>query len=203
MSEDNTTSIQSESQENQDINKNENKNEINIDDLKEPLIFGDTEKVKQISAQKGKSCLKKEKNLSKSSVKILLDENEKKEEKLNEKIKERRKKRTQFKTVKEPTELKNKKLLIMNMNLEKIDEIVENKESDSNNNNKNDNNNNLNNIIEEINPKKFIRKGKRSTTLMEKSKLSEKLLTEEMKLEVRQENLVIQERGNPKKNMSR
>ena len=189
MSEDNTTSIQSESQENQDINKNENKNEINIDDLKEPLIFGDTEKVKQISAQKGKSCLKKEKNLSKSSVKILLDENEKKEEKLNEKIKERRKKRTQFKTVKEPTELKNKKLLIMNMNLEKIDEIVENKESDSNNNNKNDNNNNLNNIIEEINPKKFIRKGKRSTTLMEKSKLSEKLLTEEMKLEVRQENL--------------
>ncbi len=203
MSEDNTTSIQSESQENQDINKNENKNEINIDDLKEPLIFGDTEKVKQISAQKGKSCLKKDKNLSKSSVKILLDENEKKEEKLNEKIKERRKKRTQFKTVKEPTELKNKKLLIMNMNLEKIDEIVENKESDSNNNNKNDNNNNLNNIIEEINPKKFIRKGKRSTTLMEKSKLSEKLLTEEMKLEVRQENLVIQERGNPKKNMSR
>ncbi len=199
MSEDNTTSIQSESQENQDINKNENKNEINIDDLKEPLIFGDTEKVKQISAQKGKSCLKKEKNLSKSSVKILLDENEKKEEKLNEKIKERRKKRTQFKTVKEPTELKNKKLLIMNMNLEKIDEIVENKESDSNNNNKNDNNNNLNNIIEEINSKKFIRKGKRSTTLMEKSKLSEKLLTEEMKLEVRQENLVIQERGNPKK----
>ena len=34
---------------------------------------------------------------------------------------------------------------------------------------------------------------------MEKSRLAEKLLSEEMKLEVRQENLVIQEKGNPKK----
>ena len=97
---------------------------------------------------------------------------------LNEIVKERRKKRTQFKTVKEPIELKDKKLLKMNIKQPTLEKIEEEKD---------------------IKPKKFIRKNKRSITLMEKSKLAENLLKEEMKLEVRQENLVIQERGNPKK----
>ena len=193
-----TTITSSQSQENEKLTETNN-NEIDINDLKEPIIFGDEEKIKQIKQSSptiGKSILKKEKekekHLSKPSVKLLIKENEK--ENVNEKIKERRKKRTQFKTVKEPRELKDKKFL--EMKLEKIDEIVDNKNEINNNIN---NNNLINKINSEINPKKFIRKGKRSTTLMEKSKLSEKLLAAEMKLEVRQENLVIQEKGNPKK----
>ena len=47
--------------------------------------------------------------------------------------------------------------------------------------------------------KKFIRKGKRSTTLIEKCKLSQKLIAAEMNLQVKQENLIIIEKGNPSK----
>ena len=111
-------------------------------------------------------------------------------------MKERRKKRPKFKTVKEPKELKDKKFLDMNLKKDVIQELQN--ENEENNNEKNNNDNNIKN---EIKPK-FIRKGKRSTTLMEKSKLAEKLLSEEMKVEVRQENLVIQEKGNPKKNIN-
>ena len=46
---------------------------------------------------------------------------------------------------------------------------------------------------------KFVRKGKRSTTLIEKSKLAQKLLTAEMNIQVNQEKLIIQEKGNPSK----
>ena len=164
--------------ENQD--KKEEQNEININDLKEPLMFVDEEKINQKNSET-KSCLKKDKTGQKPSVKIIVPESD--NQNLNEVIKERRKKRPQFKTVKEPVELKDKKLL--NMDLKKdiiIEEEITKEDS-----------------INEIKPKKFIRKGKRSTTLMEKSRLAEKLLAEEMKLEVRQENLVIQEKGNPKK----
>ena len=52
---------------------------------------------------------------------------------------------------------------------------------------------------EQTEGKKFIRKGKRSTTLKERNKLSQKLLAAEMTLEVKQENLIIQEKGNPSK----
>ena len=48
---------------------------------------------------------------------------------------------------------------------------------------------------EQTEGKKFIRKGKRSTTLKERNKLSQKLLAAEMTLEVKQENLIIQERN--------
>ena len=160
--------------------KKEEQNEININDLKEPLMFVDEEKINQKNSET-KSCLKKDKTGQKPSVKIIVPESD--NQNLNEVIKERRKKRPQFKTVKEPVELKDKKLL--NMDLKKdiiIEEEITKEDS-----------------INEIKPKKFIRKGKRSTTLMEKSRLAEKLLAEEMKLEVRQENLVIQEKGNPKK----
>ena len=160
--------------------KKEEQNEININDLKEPLMFVDEEKINQKNSET-KSCLKKDKTGQKPSVKIIVPESD--NQNLNEVIKERRKKRPQFKTVKEPVELKDKKLL--NMDLKKdiiIEEEITKEDS-----------------INEIKPNKFIRKGKRSTTLMEKSRLAEKLLAEEMKLEVRQENLVIQEKGNPKK----
>ena len=155
-------------------------NEIKIEDLKEPLLFFDEEKISQESHVK--SCLKKEKNPNKHAVKIIVPESD--PQNINEVMKERRKKRPQFKTVKEPIELKDKKLLNMNIKKDVIKET--------------DNEKNENEIKNEIKPK-FVRKGKRSTTLMEKSKLAEKLLSEEMKLEVRQENLVIQEKGNPKK----
>ena len=58
-------------------------------------------------------------------------------EEVSEQVKERRKKRTQFKTVKEPKELKNNAF--------------------------------------EIKDNKFVRKSKRSTTLVENSKISDKL----------------------------
>ena len=155
-------------------------NKISIEDLKEPFIFVDEDKTKQSN----KSCLKKEKNTGKHAVKIIVPESD--TQNLNEVVKERRKRRPQFKTVKEPNELKDKKLLDMKLKNEVIQEINENNES------------NIDEIKNEIKPK-FIRKGKRSTTLMEKSNLAQKLLSEEMKVEVRQENLVIQEKGNPKK----
>ena len=47
--------------------------------------------------------------------------------------------------------------------------------------------------------KKFVRKGKRSTTLIEKSKLGQKLIAAEMNVQVKQETLIIQEKGNPSK----
>ena len=162
---------------NQDNNQEENK---------EILNFGEEEKLKpinQTSSFKGKSNLKKdkEKGQSKFAVKINIPEkpSNKNEEQTNEEVKERRKRRTQFKTVKEPTELKNRDILNLKMN-----------EKDS----KNDEN-------EEKPPEgqKFIRKGKRSTTLIEKSKLAQKLLTAEMNIQVNQENLIIQEKGNPSK----
>jgi len=90
-------------------------------------------------------------------------------------VKERRKRRPQFKTVKEPSELKDKDLLNLKMD------------------DKNEQNN------EQFEGKKFIRKGKRSTTLIEKSKLGQKLLAAEMNVQVKQETLIIQEKGNPSK----
>ena len=143
---------------------------ITIDDLKEPLLLFGNEQSKKLN-QVGKA-----KNSNKNCLKLI--EPEQDIQNLNEIVKERRKKRTQFKTVKEPIELKDKKLLKMNIKQPTLEKIEEEKD---------------------IKPKKFIRKNKRSITLMEKSKLAENLLKEEMKLEIRQENLVIQERGNPKK----
>ena len=149
---------------------------------KESLEFGEEEKIKPInltSSFKGKSCLKKEKEKEKSKfgVKIVAPEPQpqKKEENPSEEVKERRKRRPQFKTVKEPAELKNRDLL--NAKIEQKNQQEEG----------------------QIEGKKFIRKGKRSTTLIEKSKLSQKLLTAEMNIQVNQENLVIQEKGNPSK----
>jgi len=136
--------------------------------------FGDEEKIKPInetSSFKGKSCFKKEKGQSKFAVKIVEPEN-KNEDQEKEEFKERRKRKPQFKTVKEPAELKNSDLF----NLKKEEESNEQSES-----------------------KKFVRKGKRSTTLKERTKLSQKLLAAEMNLQVKQENLIIQEKGNSSK----
>ena len=126
-----------------------------MEETKEGKIFGDEKR----------SCFRKEKENNKSPnkkhvVKISSQTEKKTEDEINEEVKERRKKRTQFKTVKEPTELKQDKYGI------------------------ND---------------KFIRKGKRSTTLVEKAKLSDKLLKAEMSLTVKQDILVIEEKGNPSK----
>ena len=111
-----------------------------------------------------KSCLKNQKenaqNEKQHVVKIFEDTEQKPDEDLNEEVRERRKKRTQFKTVKDPKELKQDKYGIKD---------------------------------------KFIRKGKRSTTLVEKAKLSDKLLMAEMNLSVKQDILVIEEKGNPSK----
>ena len=87
-----------------------------MDEYRESLIFGDEEKLKpinQTSSFKGKSCFKKEKEKDKSkfAVKINAPEPTKNEENVNEEVKERRKRRPQFKTVKEPSELKDKDLL--------------------------------------------------------------------------------------------
>ena len=162
------------------------KNLAQGEEYKEPLVFGDEEKVKpinQTSSFKGKSCLKKDKDKdkpqSKFAVKINAPEpSHKNEEQPTEEIKERRKRRPQFKTVKEPTELKNRDLL--NLKINKKEENAEN-------------------LQKQPEGKKFIRKGKRSTTLIEKSKLAQKLLAAEMNIQVNQENLVIQEMGNPSK----
>ena len=119
----------------------------------------------------------KEKEKSKFGVKIVAPEPQpqKKEENPSEEVKERRKRRPQLKTVKEPAELKNRDLL--NAKIEQKNQQEEG----------------------QIEGKKFIRKGKRSIILIEKSKLSQKLLTAEMNIQVNQENLVIQEKGNPSK----
>ena len=113
---------------------------------------------------KKKSCFKRDNTPPKSrAVKINAQTENKKvdEEKIVEEIKERRKKRIQFKTVKEPKELKNDAF--------------------------------------EMKGDKFVRKSKRSTTLIEKSKLSDKLFKAEMSLTVNQDILVTEEKGNPSK----
>ena len=110
---------------------------------------------------KKKSCFKRENSPVKNRVKISSKAEPKKMEEVSEQVKERRKKRTQFKTVKEPKELKNNAF--------------------------------------EIKDNKFVRKSKRSTTLVEKSKISDKLLSAEMSLTVKQDILVIEEKGNPSK----
>ena len=107
---------------------------------------------------KKKSCFKRENNTSTKGVKISSSKNI--DDLLLSEAKERRKKRTQFKTVKDPKELKND---VYNMK------------------------------------DKFIRKSKRSTTLVEKSKLSDKLFKAEMSLTVKQDILVNEEKGNPSK----
>ena len=164
------------------FNNQEEDYNINMDENRGALIFGNEEKIKPInetSSFKGKSCFKKEKekDRSKFAVKIMApDPSPKKSvEPNNEEVKERRKRRHQFQTVKEPAELKNKDIL----NLKK-ENIIEEKDE----------------IKEE---KKFVRKGKRSTTLIEKSKLGQKLIAAEMNVQVKQETLIIQEKGNPSK----
>ena len=139
--------------------------------------FGEEDKIKPINETsnfKGKSCFKKEKDKdpNKCAVKIIEPES-KKEDEEKEEFKERRKRKPQFKTVKEPSELKTSEYLTLNGN-----------EGEN---------------ILEPEQKKFVRKGKRSTTLKERTKLSQKLLAEEMNLQVKQENLIIQEKGNPSK----
>ena len=164
------------------FNNQEEDYNINMDENRGALIFGNEEKIKPInetSSFKGKSCFKKEKekDRSKFAVKIMApDPSPKKSvEPNNEEVKERRKRRHQFQTVKEPAELKDKNIL----NLKK-ENIIEEKDE----------------IKEE---KKFVRKGKRSTTLIEKSKLGQKLIAAEMNVQVKQETLIIQEKGNPSK----
>ena len=104
--------------------------------------FGEEDKIKPVNETsnfKGKSCFKKDrdKDASKAAVKIVEPEKQKEDES-KEEFKERRKRKPQFKTVKEPSELKNSEYLTLNGN-----------EGD----------------ILEPDKKKFIRKGKRSTTL--------------------------------------
>ena len=106
-----------------------------------------------------KSCFKRENSPVKNRVKISSKVESKKMEEVSAQV--RRKKRTQFKTVKEPKELKNNAF--------------------------------------EIKDNKFVRKSKRSTTLVENSKISDKLLSAEMSLTVKQDILVIEEKGNPSK----
>ena len=110
---------------------------------------------------KKKSCFKREDSPHKNrGVKIHSSDIKNQDEQIIAEVKERRKKRTQFKTVKDPKELKND---VYNMK------------------------------------DKFIRKSKRSTTLIEKSKLSDKLFKAEMSLTVKQDILVNEEKGNPSK----
>ena len=164
----------------------EENGEDKIDESKGCITPDEEEKLKpinQTSSFKGKSCFKKDKDKgqSKPSVKIIEPENQTNkddEEQSKEEIKERRKRLPQFKTVIEPAELKNRDLLKEKLNNKNIKE--EKKE-------------------EPIEGKKFIRKGKRSTTLIEKSKLAKQLLTAEMNIQVNQEQLIIQEKGNPSK----
>ena len=158
-----------------------NNQEDNFDENRGSLVFGDEGKIKPVnetSSFKGKSCFRKEKEKDKSkfAVKIKAPEQPQKEV-TSEEVKERRKRRPQFQTVKEPVELKNKDIL-------NLKNIQENKEDVKD---------------EEQEEKKFVRKGKRSTTLIEKSKLGQKLIAAEMNVQVKQETLIIQEKGNPSK----
>ena len=137
------------------INNNENDSEDENYDEK-------NEDGKLIPDQdKKKSCFKRENTPPKNrGVKINSSESKNIDEQLLSEAKERRKKKIQFKTVKEPKELKNDVFGIKD---------------------------------------KFIRKTKKSTTLVEKSKLSEKLFKAEMSLTVKQDILVNEEKGNPSK----
>ena len=158
-----------------------NNQEENFDENRGSLVFGDEGKIKPVnetSSFKGKSCFRKEKEKDKSkfAVKIKAPEPSQKEV-TNEEVKERRKRRPQFQTVKEPVELKNKDIL-------NLKNTKENKEDEKD---------------EAHEEKKFVRKGKRSTTLIEKSKLGQKLIAAEMNVQVKQETLIIQEKGNPSK----
>ena len=158
-----------------------NNQEDNFDENRGSLVFGDEGKIKPVnetSSFKGKSCFKKEKEKDKSkfAVKIKAPEQPQKEV-TNEEVKERRKRRPQFQTVKEPVELKNKDILNLKNMQEKKEDVKD----------------------EEQEEKKFVRKGKRSTTLIEKSKLGQKLIAAEMNVQVKQETLIIQEKGNPSK----
>ena len=158
-----------------------NNQEDNFDENRGSLVFGDEGKIKPVnetSSIKGKSCFKKEKEKDKSkfAVKIKAPEQPQKEV-TNEEVKERRKRRPQFQTVKEPVELKNKDILNLKNMQEKKEDVKD----------------------EEQEEKKFVRKGKRSTTLIEKSKLGQKLIAAEMNVQVKQETLIIQEKGNPSK----
>ena len=110
---------------------------------------------------KKKSCFRNDNSPNKTRVKISGKAEKNSEEDVMAEVKERRKKRTQFKTVKEPTELKHDAF--------------------------------------EFKGNKFVRKNKRSTTLVEKCKLSDKLLQAEMSLNVNQDILVPEEKGNPSK----
>ena len=117
---------------------------------------------RQTHEDKKKSCFRNDNSPNKTRVKIRgQSKNKISEEDIMDEIKERRKKRTQFKTVKDPTELKHDAF--------------------------------------EFKGNKFVRKSKRSTTLVEKSKLSDKLLEAEMSLNVNQDILVAEEKGNPSK----
>ena len=115
----------------------DNQGDDNNKKLEEGLMFAEEEKIKpinQTSLFKGKSCLKKEKEKGQNKFAVKIKEPEEQKEKdngqeNNEEFKERRK-RTKFKTVKEPTELKNKDLL--NYGTE-----------DNNNQNQQNNNNNV------------------------------------------------------------
>ena len=118
---------------------------------------------KQLPEQdKKRSCFKRENTPPKKLGVKINDQNDSKKDKEKEEqpIIERRKKKTQFRTVKEPKELKNDAYGIKD---------------------------------------KFIRKSKRSTTLKEKSKLSEQLFKAEMSLSIKQDILVNEEKGNPSK----
>ena len=112
---------------------------------------GEDEKDKNIneaSSFKGKSILKKGKEKhTKFGVKINAPEqsSNKNEDQEKEKIAQRRKRKKQFKTVKEPTELKDRNLLGL-MDFEGKDEKKEEEPQQEG--------------------KKFVRKGKRSTTLI-------------------------------------
>ena len=124
----------------------------NMDEGKENRLFHEDKK---------KSCFRNDNSPNKTRVKIMGQSEKKSDEEVKAEVKERRKKRTQFKTVKEPTELKHNAF--------------------------------------EFKGNKFVRKNKRSTTLVEKCKISDKLLQAEMSLNVNQDILVAEEKGNPSK----
>jgi calcium-dependent protein kinase len=146
------------------INKKEEDQKKDSEDLGENFDekMNEGEEGKLLPEQdKKKSCFKRDNTPPKNrGVKINDPENKKSDDPNNTETKERRKKRTQFKTVKEPKELKNDVYGIKD---------------------------------------KFLRKSKRSTTLVEKSKLSDKLFKAEMSLTVKQDILVNEEKGNPSK----
>ena len=160
-------------------NKEENGEHKNNESISS-ITFDEEGKIKTVnetSAFKGKSCFKKDKDRgqNKPAVKIKEPEPSKTNDEYPKEEIERRKRHPQFKTVKDPIELKQSEFLkdIMNNKNEKKEEPNEGI--------------------------KFVRKGKRSTTLIEKSQLAQKLLTAEMNIQVNQEKLIVQEKGNPSK----